>query len=312
MMPFFSVIIPLYNKDKYIEATLNSVLNQTFKDFEIIIINDGSTDSSIGMVNNIEDKRIQLYSIPNRGASSARNYGIEQASSSYIALLDADDIWNFDHLEELYKSIKLFPNGGLFCNAYGLKLSDSKIIKATYNIPKKSNPHIIEDYFLASTIHPIGWTSAIAFHKNDFYDIGKFDPKFISGQDLDILIRFGLKKTVVFNPKVTCYYDKTVKNSLSKENHQEVKYVLFNNFKNDETINTSLKQYLNLNRYSLAIQCKLAKNKKTFHKLLPEIDSKLLNLKQKTLLIIPDYLLILTKRIHLFLINNGIYISSFK
>jgi glycosyltransferase involved in cell wall biosynthesis len=311
-MPFFSVIIPLYNKEKYIKKTLSKVLEQTFIDFEIIIINDGSTDNSLKEAYSISDKRITIYTQRNSGVSNARNLGIKKASSDYIALLDADDIWNPNHLEEHYNSIKKHPNGGLFCNAYGLKLLNNKIINAIYNIPKKKHPYIIDDYFLASIIHPIGWTSAIAFPKKDFYDVGEFNPLFTSGEDLDLMIRFGLKKTIVFNPKVTCYYDKTVTHSLSKLDHYEVRYTVFNSFKQEEVINKSLKQYLNLNRYSLAILCKLAKDKKTFQKLLPEIDRELLNSKQRILISLPSDLLILIKKIHLFFINKGIYISSFK
>ncbi|OEJ98980.1 hypothetical protein A8C32_07300 [Flavivirga aquatica] len=311
-MPFFSVIIPLYNKESHIKDTLNSIIKQNFKDFEIIIINDGSTDGSLEAAKLVSDNRIKIYSQNNSGASSARNLGIKKAIGNYIALMDGDDIWYPNHLQEFHNSISKFPDAGLFCNAYDIKLSKSQIVKASYSIRKREIPHIIDDYFLASTIRSLGWTSAIAFSKNDFYNIGEFKPKITSGQDLDFLIRFALKKTVIFNPKTTCYYDKTVANSLSKENHQESKRILFNSFQQEEKLNKSLNIYLNLNRYSLAIQCKLAKNKTTFAKLYPEIDKKLLNFKQKILLEMPSNILMLTKKFHLFLITKGIYISSFK
>ncbi|TBN05625.1 glycosyltransferase family 2 protein [Hyunsoonleella flava] len=311
-MPFFSVVIPLYNKEEQIENTLKNVLNQSFSDFEVIIVNDGSTDKSLQTAASVSDSRIQIYSQKNAGASSARNLGITKSSSKYIALLDADDTWYPNHLEEHHKSIIRFTDGDLFCNAYALKLSASHIENATYNIETKNEPHIITDYFKASTIHPIGWTSALVIKKSAFDAIGGFNDTIISGQDLDLLIRFGLKKTVVFNPTITCYYDKTVQNSLSKENHQEGKYLLFNSFTDEELNNKSLHLYLTLNRYSLAIQCKRAKNKKTFKKLLPEIDTSLLNWKQRLLLQTPSSLVILLKKIHLFLISKGFYVSSYK
>lgn len=311
-MPFFSVIIPLYNKEKQIKNTLKHVLNQTFSDFEVIIVNDGSTDGSLEIAASIPDSRITIYSQENQGASSARNFAIKMAKGKYMALLDADDVWYPNHLEEHHKSITMFPNGDLFCNAYALKLSKSHIENASYNIDKRNEPHIIKDYFKASTIHPIGWTSALAIKKNTFNDIGGFNKSIISGQDLDLLIRFGLEKTVVFNPTITCHYDKTVQNSLSKENHQEGKYILFSSFKDEEKNNPSLHLYLILNRYSLAIQCKRARNKTTFKKLLPEIDTSLLNWKQRLLLHTPSSLVILLKKIHLFLISKGVYISSYK
>ena len=312
MMAFFSIIIPLYNKKEHIKNTLESVLKQSFKDFEVIIVDDGSTDGSVEVVKQISDSRMFIYSQKNSGASKARNFGIEQAKSKYVVLIDADDFWKPNHLEEHFNSINKFPKASLFSNAYELKLTEKHSIKAIYNIEKQNKPHIIVDYFEASTIHPIGMTSSIAFNINDFYDIGGYNPEYTSGQDLDLLIRFGLNKTIVFNPTITCCYDKTVTGSLSKENHQESKRNLFNSFKDEESTNATLKKYLNLNRYSLAIQCKLAKNNKTFKKLYPEIDKTLLNLKQKILLVMPSHLLVLTKRIHLSLIRNRVYISSFK
>lgn len=311
-MPFFSVVIPLYNKKEFIGSTLNSVLEQSFKDFEIIIINDGSNDGSLEEVKKTHDDRITIYTQLNSGVSSARNLGIDKATSNYIALLDADDYWKPNHLQELYKSIKEFPKGALFCNAYELKLSKSHTIKAIYNIEKNDKATIVKDYFEASIIHPIGWTSAIAFNKKDFYDVGRFNPKYSHAEDIDLLIRFGLKKTVIFNPSVTSCYNRTVLGSLSKKQNQTSKLDVFNNFKTEEAINSSLKKYLNLNRYSLAIQCKLTSNIKTFKKLYPEIDQSLLNLKQKLLLNLPHKLLIAAKKIHLALIKNQIYVSSYK
>ena len=87
----FSVVIPLYNKEHYIGKTLKSVLNQTFQDFEIIVVNDGSTDHSLDAARSIKSDRVQIISQENAGVAVARNTGIEHASAEYIAFLDADD-----------------------------------------------------------------------------------------------------------------------------------------------------------------------------------------------------------------------------
>ena len=310
--PFFSVIIPLYNKEEHIEQTLHSVLNQSFKDFEIIIIDDGSTDNSLKIVKSIDEKRLHIYSQKNCGAAEARNIGIIKAKAKFIALIDADDFWYPNHLAEHHKSILKFPNCSLFSNAYQLKLLNSNLINAIYNTPKKTEPHIIEDYFKASTIHPIAWTSAVSFNKEDFIDLGGFNPEILSGQDLDLFIKYGIHKTIVFNPTITCYYDKTVPNSLSKTNHQISKEKLFSGFTEYEKTNPSLRHYLILNRYSLAIQCKLASNKITFNKLLPQIDKKHLNIKQRIILKMPRKIVIFMKKLYFIFIKNGLYISSYK
>lgn len=92
----FSIVIPLYNKEKSITTTINSVLNQTCGDFELIIVNDGSTDTSLEIVQSIKDERIRIINQKNGGVSSARNQGIIEAKFDWIAFLDADDLWEKD------------------------------------------------------------------------------------------------------------------------------------------------------------------------------------------------------------------------
>ena len=101
----FSIVIPLYNKENYIEKTLQSVFNQSYSNYEVIIVNDGSTDKSIDVVNQFSNKNIKIINQTNQGASSARNRGIAEASNQWIALLDADDIWLKNHLKELERQL---------------------------------------------------------------------------------------------------------------------------------------------------------------------------------------------------------------
>ena len=119
-MPFFSIIIPLYNKENFIVKTINSALRQTFSNFEIIIINDGSTDESLNRLKIFNDRRIRIFDIPNSGVSVARNYGIKKSKSKMIALLDSDDIWEKNHLEEP-KVGTLFQEKSFHQHCRGLK-----------------------------------------------------------------------------------------------------------------------------------------------------------------------------------------------
>ena len=105
LTPFFSVVIPLFNKEKYIKATLDSVLKQTYANFEVIIINDGSSDNSIEVINEFDDERIKISSQENQGLSASRNKGIKIAIAEYIAFLDADDLWKEDYLEVMHQLI---------------------------------------------------------------------------------------------------------------------------------------------------------------------------------------------------------------
>ena len=97
-----SVVIPLYNKEKQVAHTLQSVLRQTFQDFEIVIVDDGSTDHSVEEVEKVRDTRIRLVHQQNAGVSAARNRGISEAKYDLIAFLDADDEWKPEYLETQY------------------------------------------------------------------------------------------------------------------------------------------------------------------------------------------------------------------
>jgi glycosyltransferase involved in cell wall biosynthesis/peptidoglycan/xylan/chitin deacetylase (PgdA/CDA1 family) len=142
-----SVVIPIYNAEKHLEATLKSVLDQTFRDFELILINDGSTDRSLDIVSKFKDGRIKLFSQDNYGVSYARNKGAYLAQYDYLAFLDADDVW---HPEYLSKKLTFIQNNNVdmvFC--YEQDIND--------NYEKQ------EKYYLASeldffekiiTIHP--------------------------------------------------------------------------------------------------------------------------------------------------------------
>ena len=116
--PFFTVVIPLYNKEKYIKRTLDSILNQTFTDYEIIIVDDGSKDQSCKIVESIIDPRIRLIRQDNGGPSKARNRGIKEAKGQFIAFLDADDEWLPEKLEKQYKLHSKNPEVVWSCSGY--------------------------------------------------------------------------------------------------------------------------------------------------------------------------------------------------
>lgn len=116
--PFFSVVIPLYNKEQYIKKTLDSVLNQTFSDFEIIIVDDGSKDKSCEIVESINDPSICLIYQENAGPSRARNRGIQEAKGQFIAFLDADDEWLPEKLQDQYELHSEHPEIVWSCGGY--------------------------------------------------------------------------------------------------------------------------------------------------------------------------------------------------
>lgn len=106
-MPKFSIIIPVYNVEKYIEKCLDSIFNQTLKDFEVIVVNDGTKDKSIELIKNYD---IKIINQKNQGLSAARNRGVKEATGEYLLFLDSDDYLEKDTLKELNKSLKNNPD----------------------------------------------------------------------------------------------------------------------------------------------------------------------------------------------------------
>ncbi|WP_448779202.1 glycosyltransferase family 2 protein [Bacteroides congonensis] len=120
--PFLSLIIPIYNKEKYIDKCLESILCQSFQDFELVVVDDGSTDGSVEKIKAFDDNRIHLFCRSNSGVSCARNYGILNARGEYIVFIDSDDYIDEDFVETLHQMWNQHPDSDVFL--YGLKKCD--------------------------------------------------------------------------------------------------------------------------------------------------------------------------------------------
>ena len=312
-MPLISIVIPLYNKERFIKETLDSVFNQSFTDYEIIIVNDGSTDSSVFIVNAIDDQRITVLSNQNKGVSYARNFGISKANSDLIALLDGDDLWEQNHLENLYNLYEKFPDCGLYATAYNKKYFNGEKIKASYNGLAKEYFGIIEDYFSASIKDSIAWTSAVLIPMKTFRKVGVFDEEMRSGQDTDLWIRIALKDSIAFSSIASS--NKIIlapKYHLSYSTNRIDRLKLFEKFKAVELPTTSFKKYMDLNRFSVAIERKIAKDYINYRRLRNGIDPLNLNFKQRIILNMPSILIGLLKRLQNTLLRCNIYLSPFK
>ena len=290
MTPFFSVIIPLYNKEDFIVHTVKSVLNQSFKDFEIIVINDGSTDSSLKRVEALKDKAIQILTIENKGVSHARNYGISKAKADYIAFLDADDYWHVDFLKYMTYLIDTYKNESVFASA--LKITtQKKDYKASYKGLPELNKDIIVDYFEASQDHSILHCSSSVFKKTVFDNVGGFNEQLKTSEDTDLWIRIGLHYRVVFTNHLLATHQ-VVGNGLTLSNRTQFNSTDFSKY--DDLAKTHLfaRKFINNNRYASALKHKLADDYKNYELLLNEIDKNLLSLKQQILLALPKGLLL--------------------
>ncbi|QDO92546.1 glycosyltransferase family 2 protein [Formosa sediminum] len=308
-----TVIIPLFNKEKHILKTITSVLNQSVTNFNVIIINDGSTDQSLNLINTIKDSRLQVVTITNSGVSFARNYGVKLAKTELIAFLDADDYWETDHLKTLLLLYKTYPTAGLFASGYFKQYFKRPRFKATYNTVSENYFGLIPDYFKASVIDSIAWTSAVLLPKSTFKEVGYFNETMRSGQDTELWIRIALHKPIAFSikPTATKVINNT-ENHLSYSNYRANRIQLFDRFKAVEPNHQSLKTYLDLNRFSLAIDRKQKGDIINYKRLKSNINHKNLNTKQRILLNTPIIILKYLKKIQLFFLKKDIYLTPFK
>ena len=183
----YSVVIPLYNKQKYIVSALRSVLAQTFEDFEIIVVDDGSQDDSLQMAMSVQDKKIRVLHQNNQGVAVARNVGIENAEGEYISFLDADDTWEPNYLEKIDEIVKKYPESDIFVTAYKIDLGEGKK-NISRQLPLKEG--CLTSYWeTLDNKYDFVWTSATTVRKKALINAGLFCPGEKIGQDLDMWAR---------------------------------------------------------------------------------------------------------------------------
>ncbi len=206
----FSVIIPLYNKAPYVAKAIESVLNQTFREFEVIVVNDGSQDNSLEEVRKFTDSRLSIINQENSGVSTARNNGVKQAKYPYVCFLDADDWWANTFLEEMERLITEFPDSGIYGTSYYI-VKNGKNRVAPIGVPHGFERGVI-DYckVYAETLCMPLWTGAVCMPKTVFESENGFKPALKLGEDFDLWVRVALKHKVAFLNKPLAYYNQDV------------------------------------------------------------------------------------------------------
>lgn len=201
-----SVVIPLYNKEQSITSTLESVLAQTYKDFEIIVVNDGSTDNSVDVVRAIDDDRIVFISQENQGVSAARNTGIIAAKGEYVAFLDGDDLWHPEYLETLVRLISDYPNATLYGIGYS-KINDNKL---PINVQSTSMRGEIETPWENYVGY---WTGSSSSSSRELLlKAGMFDTRMTHGEDIDMWWRLLLMGNGAWDNRILAYYRQNAEN----------------------------------------------------------------------------------------------------
>lgn len=313
-MPLISVIIPLFNKEDYIKNTIKSVLDQSFKDFELIIVNDGSTDNSLEKAQqhllNFDNYRI--ISQENKGLSATRNRGVREAKGELIAFLDADDLWHSDFLKTINLLYINFPEASIYGTSYLEKFDDKTILEPKKNIEKqlKNKAFLVEDFFHANLFQPIVCQSSFAARKKVFQEIN-YDESIELSEDIDFYIKSNLKH------KFAYYYNNlstvllNIPNQITTSSITNKTIPNFDHYEAEAKNNKSLKKYLDFYRYNFAIQYKLEKDKENFTRLISKVDLNNLTRKQKLLIHSPLMVLKALKEFKKFLLKWNIRLTSF-
>lgn len=238
-----SIIIPLYNKANYIEKAIRSVFNQTCPEFELIIVNDGSTDNSIEnlqltifnlqLTNPDENAKIKIINQDNQGVSIARNNGVKETNYDYIAFLDADDWWEPTYLEEMKSLITEFPEAGIFGSSY-FKVKNGQKKIAEIGVEPVFNKGLINYCRVyAKTMYQPLWTGATIIKKTVFESEDGFNPTLKLGEDFDLWLRVALKYPVAFLNKPLAYYNQDVELSnraIGEKLYESNEHMLFTDY----------------------------------------------------------------------------------
>lgn len=310
-MPFFTVIIPLYNKENYIENAIKSVLNQTFTDFNLLIINDCSTDASATIASKYKSDKVRIFNHEkNAGLSASRNTGIKNANSNYITFLDADDLWQPTFLESIFQLIQNFLEARIFGTNYE-EVWES-VIKKPRNgseiLPINFSGYL--NFFKINIKQGIYNHGSVCFHKEVFEKIGYYNENIGFSEDLDFNIRANYNFKLAYHNSVQMSYFMQTDNQLTQSSLDNKTIPDFDIYENWAKTNSDLKKYLDFERYVLGKRLK-KNNDLRWKKMIANIDFKNLNWKQKFLLKMPIFVLKSIDKLKLFLLKLGIKTSSY-
>ncbi len=183
-----SIIMPAYNSAPYIAQSIDSVFQQTFDDWELIVIDDGSTDNTVDIVNGYGD-RVRFLRQKNQGAAAARNYGAQEAHGTWLAFLDSDDIWMPDKLE---KQMEL-------TDRYNWSCTDSVFFGHNHDGTTRSSdvsPHTSDDVLSTLVVNNFIGTSTVLMKKSVFFECGGFDQSLKALQDWDLWLKVASKHSL--------------------------------------------------------------------------------------------------------------------
>jgi glycosyltransferase involved in cell wall biosynthesis len=200
-MPLISVIIPVFNGEKTIKETINSVLEQTFSDFEIIVIDDGSKDSTVNVLESISDSRLKVFSYPNGGVSVSRDRGLSHASGDFIAFLDADDLWTPDKLEAQFNALQANPQAAVAYSWVNYITQSGEFFRLGNHV--NANGDVYERMLIQNLVEN---GSNFLIRRQALIEVGGFNPALTPAEDWDMGLRLAARYHFVVVPAVQILY----------------------------------------------------------------------------------------------------------
>lgn len=311
-MPFFTIIIPLYNKENFVENTIKSILSQIFNDYEILIINDCSTDKSVEKILPFLNNTIRLIEhSENKGLSATRNTGIKNATSNYITFLDADDLWKPTFLETIHQLINDFPEAKIYGTNYEEVYSKQIVSPANFPIEITQNSSQIIDFFKYNLGQGVYNHGSVCFHKSVFEKAGLYDENIDFAEDLDFNIRANYYFKLAYSNTIQIQYFMETGSQLTRSSILNKNLPDYDNYDSFAEENTDIAKYLTFERYVLAKHIKTDGGYKLYDKISSKIDYKYLNWKQKLLLKSPAFILKTIKKYKEILIKKGFKLTSY-
>lgn len=205
--PRVSVVIPLYNNAGFIRRAIESVLAQTFDDFGVIVVNDGSTDGGGEIARRVNDSRITVVDQINRGVSAARNKGVELGTAPFVAFLDADDQWLPDFLKTVTDLESRFPQAAMFGTGYRIRKASGRLLTPIFaDVPTSDTGGLIENYFAAALKMPPICSSCVMVRRQALKEVGGFPANVRMGEDTITWMRIALRYPAAWSPAAGAIY----------------------------------------------------------------------------------------------------------
>lgn len=206
----FSIVMPLYNKEISVFNTAQSILNQSHPQLELIVVDDGSTDSSVENLSAIDDERLSIIRQANAGVSVARNVGANAAKHDYVAFIDADDLWHRDFLSIMNQLIQAMPDQPLFATRWQFCSRHDTLPANTHTFSPAQVKHV--DYIEASFDGVVANICSVVIRKQDFLDVGGFPEGVKHFEDQDLMCKLARKNTMVLYDEALVYYVRDAEN----------------------------------------------------------------------------------------------------